>query len=96
LECISIDKNSFSLAFNCPSGTAEYLRSGFDPVVIDEVENPTALETRILDEDGRIAKSNRPNGNAFKSIRVVRRSEDIGSLFDVRMSGFDKLHGGMA
>lgn len=96
LKCIKIDRESFSLAFTCPPETAEYVRSGLEPVVIDEVENPTALETRLLDEDGRIIKSNRPNGNAFKSIRVIRRSEDIGSLFDVRMSAFDKLHGGMA
>jgi hypothetical protein len=95
-ECCEIDKNSFSLAFTCPPNTAEYIGSGLQPIVISDVENPTALETRLLDEDGRIARSNRPNGNAFKSIRVIRRSEDIGSLFDVRMSAFDKLHGGMA
>jgi hypothetical protein len=63
------------------------------PLPVDGIENPTTLETRILDEDGRITRSNRPNGNAFKSIRIIRGSEDIGSLFDVRMSAFDKLNG---
>jgi hypothetical protein len=62
------------------------------PLTVDGIENPTTLETRILDEDGRITRSNRPNGNAFKSIRIIRGSEDIGSLFDVRMSAFDKLN----
>jgi hypothetical protein len=47
----------------------------------------------LLDEDGRVKRSNRPHGNAFKSIRIVRGSEDLGSLFDVRMSAFDKLQG---
>ena len=96
VKCFEIDKNSFSLTFTCPPRTAEYIGAGLQPVVISDVENPSALETRLLDEDGRIARSKRPNGNAFKSIRVIRRSEDIGSLFDVRMSAFDKLHGGIA
>jgi len=84
------------LTFACPPETAAYIRSGLQPIIIDQVENPSALESRLLDEDGRITRSNRPNGNAFKSIRVIRGSEDIGRLFDVRMSAFDKLHGGMA
>jgi hypothetical protein len=61
------------------------------PSIIGGIENPTTLETKLLDEDGRIPKSQRPNGNAFKSIRIIRKNEDIGSLFDVRMSAFDKL-----
>ena len=71
----------------------EYLRAGIEPVVIEDIENPTTLETKLLDLDGRVLKSYRPNGNAFKSIRIIRGSEDIGSLFDVRMSAFDKLNG---
>lgn len=63
-------------------------------MVVEGIENPTTLETRLLDEDGRVMK--RPNGNAFKVIRVIRGSEDIGSLFDVRMSAFEKLHGPIA
>ena len=61
--------------------------------MLEGIENPTTLETKLLDEDGRIPKSQRPNGNAFKSIRIIRKNEDIGSLFDVRMSAFDKLQG---
>jgi len=62
-------------------------------VTIEGIENPSTLETKLLDEDGRIPRSYRPNGNAFKAIRIIRGSEDIGSLFDVRMSAFDKIHG---
>jgi hypothetical protein len=62
-------------------------------LIIDSIENPTTLETKLLDIDGRVKKSERPNGNAFKSIRIFRGSEDIGSLFDVRMTAFDKLNG---
>jgi hypothetical protein len=79
------------LTFNCPHGTAEYVSADVDPFVIEDVDNPTKLETLLLDEDGRIPRGERPNGNAFKAIRIVRGTEDIGSLFDVRMSAFDKL-----
>jgi hypothetical protein len=61
--------------------------------MLEGIENPTTLETKLLDEDGRVPKSQRPNGNAFKSIRIIRKNEDIGSLFDVRMSAFEKLQG---
>ena len=83
---------SFSLSFHCPPGTAEYVSADVEPFVIGGVDNPTTLETQLLDEDGRIARGKRPNGNAFKAIRIVRGTEDIGSLFDVRMSAFDKLN----
>lgn len=69
------------------------MRAGLKPLIIEGIENPSTLETRLLDEDGRIPKSQRPNGNAFKCIRIIRKNEDIGSLFDVRMSAFDKLQG---
>ena len=92
LSCIHVDQESFALTFHCPPKEDEYIRSGTEPVVIDGVDNPTLLEKRLLDQDGRVPKSKRPNGNAFKSIRIVRGSEDIGSLFDVRMSAFEKLN----
>ena len=62
-------------------------------MILEGIENPTTLETKLLDEDGRIPKSERPNGNAFKCIRIIRKNEDIGTLFDVRMSAFEKLKG---
>jgi hypothetical protein len=93
LQCAAIDESSFSLAFRCPPDQDEYIRSGVAPVIIEGIENPTTLETKLLDEDGRIPREYRPHGNAFKTIRIIRGTEDIGSLFDVRMSAFDKIHG---
>jgi len=86
-----VNKKSFALTFHCPPKEEEYIRAGTEPYVIDGVDNPSLLETKLLDQDGRVPKSQRPNVNAFKSIRIIRGSEDIGSLFDVRMSAFDKL-----
>jgi len=96
LKCTRVDKESFTLSFHCPPREEEYIRAGTDPYVIEGVDNPSLLETRLLDQDGRVPRSKRPNGNAFKSIRIIRGSEDIGSLFDVRMSAFDKLRSSMA
>ncbi|KAI9019585.1 hypothetical protein CLU79DRAFT_757989 [Phycomyces nitens] len=53
-----------------------------------DFETPTALETKILDENGKVSKDKRPNGNAFKSIRLVRDGKDLGRLFDIRKDGF--------
>ncbi|KAI8381520.1 Asx homology domain-containing protein [Radiomyces spectabilis] len=58
-----------------------------DNQVFDGFETPTALETKILDEHGRISKDRRPNGNAFKSIRLYRDGKDLGRLFDIRKDG---------
>ena len=89
---MSVDPDTFSLTFHCPPKREEYLKSGTTPLVIENIETPSMLETHLLDEDGRIDRSTRPNGNAFKVIRITRGTEDIGSLFDVRMSAFEKLH----
>ncbi|KAL0082193.1 hypothetical protein J3Q64DRAFT_1722193 [Phycomyces blakesleeanus] len=53
-----------------------------------DFETPTALETKILDENGEVSKDRRPNGNAFKSIRLFRDGNDLGRLFDIRKDGF--------
>ncbi len=52
-------------------------------------DRPTSLETWVLDQDGRIAKRDRPNGNAFKSTRLVRNGMTMGTLFSLRMTCFN-------
>jgi hypothetical protein len=92
MKCIKIDNKTFSLSFACPPKKEEYIKPDSKQVIIEKIESPSTLESKLLDEDGRISRSNRPNGNAFKSIRIIRGGQDIGSLFDVRMSAFEKLH----
>ncbi|KAI8977953.1 Asx homology domain-containing protein [Pilobolus umbonatus] len=63
-----------------------------DGELFEDFETPTALETKILDHHGKVTKDKRPNGNAFKSIRLIRNGHDMGRLFDIRKDGFsDKL-----
>ncbi|CAO3591555.1 unnamed protein product [Absidia cylindrospora] len=59
-----------------------------DDQVYEDFETPTALETRILDHHGKVARDKRPNGNAFKSIRLIRDGKDMGRLFDIRKEAF--------
>ncbi|KAI8346201.1 hypothetical protein BD560DRAFT_338755 [Blakeslea trispora] len=59
-----------------------------DEEIFEDFETPTALETKILDHHGKVTKDKRPNGNAFKSIRLIREGKDLGRLFDIRKDGF--------
>ncbi|KAI9313292.1 hypothetical protein BX666DRAFT_2020762 [Dichotomocladium elegans] len=59
-----------------------------DKEIFEDFETPTALETKILDRHGKVSKDKRPNGNAFKSIRLIRDGKDLGRLFDIRKDGF--------
>lgn len=61
-----------------------------DDEVFEDFETPTALETKILDHHGKVTKDKRPNGNAFKSIRLIRSGKDMGRLFDIRKDGFSE------
>lgn len=65
-----------------------------DDEIFEDFETPTALETKILDHHGKVTKDKRPNGNAFKSIRLIRAGKDMGRLFDIRKDGFGEQSGG--
>ncbi|KAI8082066.1 Asx homology domain-containing protein [Thamnidium elegans] len=64
-----------------------------DDEIFEDFETPTALETKILDHHGKVTKDKRPNGNAFKSIRLIRAGKDMGRLFDIRKDGFGEQSG---
>ncbi|ORX47170.1 hypothetical protein DM01DRAFT_1293010 [Hesseltinella vesiculosa] len=59
-----------------------------DDQIFEDFETPTALETKILDQHGKVSRDRRPNGNAFKSIRLIRNGKDLGRLFDIRKDAF--------
>lgn len=58
-----------------------------------DIEAPTRLETLILDQDKRVTKRNRPNGNAWKVFRIRRDGKDLGKLWEVRNDLAIKRHG---
>ena len=52
-----------------------------DPIII-RIEAPGRLENKMIETDGRIKLI--PKGNAWKSIRVRRDEQDLGSLWEIR------------
>lgn len=52
-----------------------------DPIIIC-IEAPGRLESKMIETDGRIKLV--PKGNAWKSIRVRRDEQDLGSLWEIR------------
>jgi hypothetical protein len=71
------------LSFSYPPGEAEWKCSGAQNKEIRGVLSLGALETVLIQENGN-HKGKIPHGNAFKSIRVIRKGEDIGCVFDIR------------
>lgn len=61
-----------------------------EDVILCEVENVRALENKILEADGRI--KNPYPANSWKMIRCQRNNQDLGSLFDVRESYWNRTH----
>lgn len=82
-QLIAIDPDDFSLTFSYPPGKLQVSSDQKPDKVISNVVSVTALENLLCKEDGR-APSKLPNGNAFKTFRIRRNEQDIGSLFDVR------------
>ncbi|GES97845.1 hypothetical protein RCL_jg3613.t2 [Rhizophagus clarus] len=62
LKVVAINKSNGHLQLK--------LFKGEQNKIIDDIHNPTRLENEVLDFDGRIAKSSRPNGNAFKNFSI--------------------------
>ena len=61
-----------------------------ETVILWTVENVRALENKILEVDGRV-KDPYPH-NSWKTIRCQRNNQDLGSLFDVRESYWNRTH----
>lgn len=71
------------MSFSYPPGRAEWSRDGIKDKTVDKVTSLTALEN-LLCQENDLAPRVLPNGNAFKTIRVIRNKEDIGCVFDIR------------
>ena len=65
-----------------PSSQLSAIPSDVDDVVLASITTLQALEDKIVTIDGRLGK--KVDGNAFKSIRVKRNNQDLGTLFEIR------------
>ncbi|EAU83430.1 hypothetical protein CC1G_12333 [Coprinopsis cinerea okayama7 len=85
----SIDPKTHSLTVLTEGGTAKdvpsYLLDSLPqnpslPTKLTNITSPSTLETGLLDTDGRVEKSARPNGNAWKAITVWRRRTGVDAI----------------
>jgi hypothetical protein len=67
-----------------PTGQAKLSHPGRENVVLPNVTGPGQVVAAILDTDGRVKDP--PHGNAWKSIRVLRNNQDLGTLWDIRQA----------
>ncbi|ESK83030.1 hypothetical protein Moror_11745 [Moniliophthora roreri MCA 2997] len=76
----SINTRMRSLSILIQPGTEQHLPAHLllpdpdpgEPTQIIEITSPSMLETGVLDLDGRVERSKRPNGNAWKCFTVWR------------------------
>jgi len=87
-----MDPENGTLDFSYAPGVAEWHKDNVPDKTIEKVMSLQALETLLCKESGR-APEKLPNGNAWKSIRVVRKGEDIGCIFDIRVKYYDQYYG---
>ena len=67
-----------------PTGQAKLSHPGRENVVLPNVTGPGQVVAAVLDTDGRVKDP--PHGNAWKSIRVLRDNQDLGTLWDIRQA----------
>lgn len=65
-----------------PSSQLSAIPPDVEDVIFASITTLQALEDKIVTIDGRLGK--KVDGNAFKSIRVKRDNQDLGSLFEIR------------
>jgi hypothetical protein len=97
----SIHPKTYALTVLLEPGTTQYLpahllaRQPVDPSAPTQamtITSPSMLENGVLDIDGRVDKSNRPNGNAWKSFTTWRWRGDAAD-FDDDVRGGRQSHG---
>jgi hypothetical protein len=75
-----------------PPGQHKFSK-GDEDIITDQINSPESLGTKVVETDGRIT-GRIPNGNSWKTIRVLRSNQDLGTLWDIRQAlHFSKLEG---
>lgn len=87
-------KEEGTLNFSYPPGTAEWHTDDVPDKIIKNVMSLQALETLLCKENGT-GPERLPNGNAWKTIRIVRKGEDIGCIFDQRVKYYNDYYNGV-
>lgn len=86
-----MDKKAGRLTFDYPPGAAEWHKDDVADKTVENVASLQALQDLLCKESGK-APEKLPNGNAWKTIRVIRKGEDIGCIFEIRVKFHDQYY----
>ncbi|PYI10763.1 hypothetical protein BO78DRAFT_393738 [Aspergillus sclerotiicarbonarius CBS 121057] len=70
------------------STPANNTNDNIDEILVENIRGLTELSAKIIEADGRVTKC--PNGNAWKEFRAYRNNQDMGSLWEVRHTWFQR------
>ena len=83
----AVDTDTGTLTFKFPPGQHETAKDDYEEgemeVEFQNCDNPTPLLVKMMEKDGRVDANQRMN-NAWKLVRIFRRNQDLGALFDLR------------
>lgn len=68
------------------AGTRIIPKGTNDDIIRDDVAGPESLGKIAIGIHGGLAGQRLPNGNAWKVIRLMRKNQDLGTVWDVRQA----------
>ncbi|OBT58473.1 hypothetical protein VE04_01514 [Pseudogymnoascus sp. 24MN13] len=82
--------NKRVLRCSLPPGASKFSKGDDD--IITEINGPERICKAAVEADGRV-KGKLPNGNSWKTVRVLRNNQDLGTLWDIRQALHFSLQG---
>ncbi|KFZ23796.1 hypothetical protein V502_01753 [Pseudogymnoascus sp. VKM F-4520 (FW-2644)] len=74
-----------------PPGASKFSK-GDEDIINSEINGPERMCKAAIEADGRL-KGKPPNGNSWKTVRVLRNNQDLGTLWDIRQALHISLEG---
>lgn len=90
LQLIEIIKNEDTgkAALRCRFAAGERIipKGNDEDIIRTDVAGPESLGKIAIDINGGLKGQRLPNGNAWKVIRLIRKNQDLGTVWDVRQA----------
>ncbi|KFY33544.1 hypothetical protein V494_07505 [Pseudogymnoascus sp. VKM F-4513 (FW-928)] len=83
--------NKRTLRCSLPPGNSKFSK-GDEDIINSEINGPERICKAAIEADGRL-KGKPPNGNSWKTVRVLRNNQDLGTLWDIRQALHFSLQG---
>ncbi|OBT67260.1 hypothetical protein VE03_02651 [Pseudogymnoascus sp. 23342-1-I1] len=83
--------NKQTLRCSLPPGASKFSK-GDEDIINSEINGPERICKAAIEADGRL-KGKPPNGNSWKTVRILRNNQDVGTLWDIRQALHISLQG---